>query len=129
MYLGSTDCHVQFRTDVHTEDLEEKEEEEEERRRRRRRKGGEEEKGDGTEGGSMWHVPHETRGGGGVWLTTLRTSLSCPYKVCRGCSNNSCRGGHKISCEQGLTPSSQVLLTLLLNFQMTQVVSREPVMR
>ena len=37
MYLGSTDCHVQFRTDVHTEDLEEKEEEEEERRRRRRR--------------------------------------------------------------------------------------------
>ena len=39
MYLGSTDCHVQFRTDVHTEDLEEKEEEEEERRRRRRRGG------------------------------------------------------------------------------------------
>ena len=24
LYLGSTDCHVQFCTDVHTEDLEEK---------------------------------------------------------------------------------------------------------
>ena len=97
-YLGSTDCHVQFRTDVHTEDLEEKEEE-----------GGEEgeeeeekEKGDGSEGGSMSYMRPEVEG---VWLTILRTSLSCPYKVCRGCSNNSCRGGHTISCEQGLTPT------------------------
>ena len=91
LYLGSTDCHVQFCTDVHTEDLEEK-----------GKRGGGGGKGGGggrrkrrKERGTcmcdMWRwlgvmegpcvdVPHETKGGGVCGSQSL-TSLSCPYKV------------------------------------------------
>ena len=65
-YLGSTDCHVQFRTDVHTEDLEEKEEEGGEEGEEEEEEEEEEEKGDGSEGGSMSYTRPEVEG---VWLT------------------------------------------------------------
>ena len=136
MYLGSTDCHVQFRTDVHTEDLEEKEEEEEERRRRRRRGGGggggEEERRRremGLREGpcGMSHMRPEVEGvcGSQPYVPHYHAHI----RFAEDAQTTPAEEDTKYHVSKVSRPPSQVLLTLLLNFQMTQVVSREPVMR
>ena len=60
-----------------------------------------------------------------VLMSTHSTSESCPYSVTRGCSLTSCRGRDHTMTVGGV----RGVVTLLVKRHITQVVSREPVMR